>query len=68
MAAREKSNNKAPQLPEHFSEIKDIQLFFEPQSLPLMVLSEPRSIRIVQQYNFFCTDATPAGIFRPPIA
>jgi len=32
LAAREKNNSREPQLPESFTQIRDIQLFFEPFS------------------------------------
>ena len=66
MAAREQSNSKAPQLPESFQQIKDIQLYFETQSLPYFSNFEEPLLLGMPPYSAALPDAPVADIFRPP--
>ncbi|MBC7775808.1 MAG: hypothetical protein H7246_10280 [Phycisphaerae bacterium] len=68
MAAHEKNGSKAPQLPENFREIKDIQLFFETQSFPLFSIAENEEAITFSPYRVYLPEAPSSGIFRPPIA
>lgn len=68
MAAREKNNSKAPQLPENFSEIKDIQLFFEAQELPLVCLDLAGARLQLPFYGRFLPDTPASRMLKPPIA
>ncbi len=66
IAAQEKSRNKEPQLPENFSEIKDIQLFFESAAFPYVVMPTMMDIVALPDYRVFVPEAPIAEIFRPP--
>jgi hypothetical protein len=66
MAAREKNENKEPRLPENFSEIKDIQLFFEAEAIPcfsIVALLESTSFPPFQTHF---PEAPVSPLFRPP--
>lgn len=67
MAVSEDNNPTAPQLPEGFHQIKDIQLFFEPDDLfaGLPNISFRTSTLPPFARRFF-SDAPAAGIFKPP--
>jgi len=66
MEARERSQNKEPRLPENFSEIKDIQLFFEGQYLPCFsMVAYPESASF-SPYQTHVPEAPASDVFRPP--
>lgn len=66
MAAREKNNPKAPQLPDNFTEIKDIQLFFESSSFPCLAVAAYWKAVALPPYWAFLPDAPTTSVFRPP--
>lgn len=66
MAAREERNSKEPQLPDHFREIKDLQLFFEPLSLFVLPIEEQHSITALAPYRVFLPESPAGRVFRPP--
>lgn len=66
IAAHEKSRSKAPQLPENFSEIKDIQLFFEPNTLFCLSTPSLQTKAVLPAYLAFVPEAPVSDIFRPP--
>lgn len=66
MAAREERNSKEPQLPDHFREIKDLQLFFEPLSLFVLPIEEQHSITTLAPYRVFLPESPAGSVFRPP--
>lgn len=68
IAASENNGSKAPQLPDHFREIKDIQLFFETPSFPCFMVPENDRTVALPPYQIFLPDAPMSGIFRPPAA
>lgn len=66
IAAQEKKRGKEPQLPENFSEIKDIQLFFESAFFPYIPVPEPLDWVALPPYGMFVPEAPVTDIFRPP--
>lgn len=57
----------APQLPDSFREIKDIQLFFEPLPALLTLADEAWQAVALPLYQMPVSDAPPVGVFRPPV-
>ena len=68
IAASENDGSKAPQLPDHFREIKDIQLFFESPSFFNFIVVRSEEAVALPPYRVFLPDALVAGVFRPPAA
>ena len=68
MAAREERNSKEPQLPDHFREIKDIQLFFEPLSLDALSIVTIHERVTLPPYWVFLPESPVDRVFRPPAA
>ena len=68
MTSQEKSDPGAPQLPDSFREIKDIQLFFEEQSLPSLPTADRESAMALPPYQVYLPEASVSGVFRPPAA
>ncbi len=68
MAAREGNNQKEPQLPDAFRELKDIQLFFEPQALLAFAMAPQEVATPLPPYLAYLPEAPIQGIFRPPAA
>lgn len=66
LAARENNNSKAPQLPEHFTQIKDIQLFFEPVTDPNLLGAAIVMLTGYPPYLRSEPIAPVADIFHPP--
>jgi hypothetical protein len=66
MDAREKNQNKEPRLPENFSEIKDIQLFFEEQTTPFFSVLEQLESTSFPPYLAHRPEAPASAPFRPP--
>ena len=70
IAASENSDAKAPQLPAGFSQIKDVQLFFEYAEFPSLMASG--TVEIQEELPPFAAHRLPqpslAGIFKPPAA
>lgn len=68
MASQERNDSKAPQLPDNFREIKDIQLFFEWQYLPLITIVDTDIEVALPPYLAYFPEASVSGVFRPPAA
>lgn len=66
MAAHERNSTKAPQLPDNFTEIKDIQLFFESSFLPCLSVVAYTNAVALPPYWAFLPDAPTTPVFRPP--
>jgi len=66
MAAREKSSHQEPRLPENFSDIKDIQLFFEGQAFPCFSIVEYLKSTSFPLYQAHLPEAPVSDVFRPP--
>jgi hypothetical protein len=66
MAARSQNGSKAPQLPDNFREIKDLQLFFESPTILYFSFEDSSEAVALPPYWAFLPEAPIARIFRPP--
>lgn len=69
IAASEQNTQKEPRLPQGFSQIKDIQLYFEPSGFfPFFGTPEITAKKFPIYIRRLVPDPLLAGIFKPPAA